>query len=527
MTADPLTLLLAHDDGPLAELAADAVDPRHDRGQSLPDWLDAENESIDDLARQRYCVVVPEGPRGDRLRQLVEPLVQRRAADQRAAVPTYPVPPRMSLAQAHHWHTRLRADFEHPRDVPRYFLLLGDLDEVPLAVQQALALADRCPGRLCFDRDDQLAAHAARLAAIPDATVTPSASLHATGTDRIVERARARLLVPVLAQLGESRDLGELLVAALDEPPTLAPRPAHTVLLTISHGYGGDRVHGFATPEQRRREQGALVLPGGALLRGADLDPAFLPHGFWFMFACYSAGTPETSAYAPWLRDLHAGAHARLADQLVRALPRPGERPFVAALPKAALAAANGPLACFGHVDVTWDYSFQHDGRAASSRPGKFTRILEDACAGHRAGALARSLARAAADAALHLAAAAAEPPSDRLRQLWLLHHDLASFILLGDPAVRLTAPPAQRTAPSPITTPSPPLPTPLAPHLLTLITTIGTRRLEEALARAIIKDPARQVARDLGMTIEDFRAIESAYRQAARRALALPDPQQ
>lgn len=518
MTDDTLALLLAYTDGPAAALPTRAVDPAPAADQAVPEHLDADNADIDDLASQRYCVIVPEGDRGRRLRALVDPLVRHRAAEQRAPVLTYPVPSRMSLEAAHLWLARLRASFEHPREAPRYFLLLGDLDEVPHAVQQALALADRCPGRLCFDRDDDYAAHAAR-AALADATTRPSVALHAAATDATIERARARLLRPVLAQLAESRELGELTVADLEERPTLAACAVHTLLLTVSHGHGGDRNHGFSSPEQRRREQGALVLPGGALLRGEDLPRAFLPHGFWFMFACYSAGTPEASVYAPWLRGLRGGALAELADEVARALPGPGERPFIAAVPKAALADPEGPLACFGHVDVAWEYSYRHEGRASTSRPAKFTRLIEDACLGHRAGALARGLARAATDAALHLSAAVDQPPTDELRHRWLLHHDLAAYILLGDPAVRLTA--GSRTTTASLASPAS-LNSSAPPSLVALARRVGAERLEEALAHARVSEPARKVAAGLGLTVEELRALEAAYRGAGRRALGL-----
>ena len=164
MTDDALELLLAYDDGPAAALPPSALDGRHRDAapERLPDHLWAENDDIDDIARQRVCVVVPEGDRGKALRALADPLVRAREAEQRAAVPTYPVPPRMSPSEAQQWLARVRAGFANPREAPRYYLLLGDLDEVPHAVQQAIALADGCPGRLAFETDDDLRAYAER-----------------------------------------------------------------------------------------------------------------------------------------------------------------------------------------------------------------------------------------------------------------------------------------------------------------------------------------------------------------------------
>lgn len=535
MNTDPLDLLLAYDDGPAAALPNAALAGRErDAGeQQLPDHLWADNDDVDDLALQRYCVVVPQGARGERLRALVEPLVQRRSAEQRAEVKTYPVPPRMSQSDAEAWLSRLRAGFAHPRESPRYYLLLGDLDEVPLSVQRAIALADGCPGRLAFERDDDLVAYVSRALRPETADPRPTIGLHGPATDATIERARDKLLAPIREQLRRSHELGELPAAALVEPDDLAaaaalPRP---FLFTLSHGYGGDRSRGFASSEHRRREQGNLVLPGGAHLspEGVATGP-FAQDGFWFMFACYGAGTPDDSAFAPWLRELAGGNLAHLADAAVRALPPAGERPFVAALPRAALANPQGPLACFGHVDIAWQYSYSDADASVLSRPTKFTVLVEDACRGRRAGTLARSLARAATDAALRLAAEAEQVRRDpglaaqlknRVAHLWMLHHDLASYILLGDPALRLRAPNVA-PAPAPIA-PVPSATSPaIAPELAAIARKLGAGKLEEALAHALVDESRQKLARKLGIELRELQDLEDIYRKAGRRALGL-----
>jgi hypothetical protein len=528
-----LSLLLAYDDGPADALPGSVLS---DRGagvaaQALPDHLWGENDDVDDLTRQRWCVVVPEGARGEHLRALVEPLVARRRDEQRAAVATYPVPSRMSQSEAQQWLARVRAGFASAREAPRYYLLLGDLDEVPLTVQQAIALADGCPGRLAFDRDDDLAAYVHK--ALREESSDPtSVHLYAAATDRTIEHAQTNLLAPVRDQLRRSHDLGELPTAAVADVPDLAAAAAHAraFVFSLTHGYGGDRRSGFLDPAARRSQQGALVLPGGARITAADVaGKPFIQDGFWFMFACYGAGTPADSAYAPWLRELRGGALAHLADATERALPPAGERPFVAAIPRAALANPEGPRACFGHVDVAWQYSYSDADPTVLSRPSKFAALVEDACRGRRAGAIARGLVRAATDAALRLAAEAelarrdpdaAARRADRVAHLWLLHHDLASYVLLGDPAVRLRSPDMlkQTGLETQVASASPALPARLAE----LARKLGPDKLEEAFAHARVTEPARKVSGRLGIELADLRALEDAYRAAGRKALGL-----
>lgn len=533
MTDPTLSLLLAYDDGPADALPGAALTGRGagTGPQELPDHLWAINDDVDDLSAQRWCVVVPEGDRGERLRELVEPLAARRHAEQRAPVHTYPVPARMSQSEAQQWLARLRASFASDREAPRYYLLLGDLDEVPLSLQQAIALADGCPGRLAFDRDDDLAAYVQK--ALVEESADPTAvGLYAAATDRTTEHAQTNLLAPIRDQLRRAHDLGELPTTAVADAPDLAAAAAQAraFVFSLSHGYGGDRQHGFTDPDARRRQQGELVLPDNARLTAADVrDKPFVQHGFWFMFACYGAGTPDDSAYAPWLRELRGGALSHLADAVTRALPSSGERPFVAAVPRAALANPDGPRACFGHVDVAWQYSYSDADPTVLSRPSKFAALVEDACRGRRAGAIARGLARAAADAALRLAAEAElarreSTPSprraDRIAHLWLLHHDLASYVLLGDPAVRLRNPNMIKQTGSIAQVPS--TTSTLPPHLADLARKLGKNKLEEAFANALVKDPARKLANQLGIDLADFRALEDAYRAAGRKALGL-----
>ena len=149
-------------------------------------------------------------------------------------------------------------------------------------------------------------------------------------------------------------------------------------------------------PAEQRARQGAMSfgaeaddLAGAALLRGP-----IAPLGLWLMFACFSAGTPSTSKYARWIERLIAeGRAGGRPEQVLQCLPGPGEPPFVAAIPKAALKNPRGPLAFIGHVDLAWTWSFQErDTGQALARPAKFINIMWSLLKGDRAGVSFREL---------------------------------------------------------------------------------------------------------------------------------------
>jgi hypothetical protein len=219
-------------------------------------------------------------------------------------------------------------------------------------------------------------------------------------------------------------------------------------LLTLSHGDAGPP-EGWASPTQQRQRQGAPVLGNGESLTVDDVSQrSFLPGGVWLYFACLGAGTPAQSTYTPWLQRLKdAGEGGRHLKSVLATAPL-DKRPFVAALPQAALANLEGPLAVIGHVDLAWSYAYHDmDGHNHAAR---FTNVLKDLMKHRRAGVSLHSLTSAIASVDARLAMLyqqdamaryeGEEPPPELLDRahLWMARQDLSAYVLLGDPAARL-----------------------------------------------------------------------------------------
>jgi len=134
-------------------------------------------------------------------------------------------------------------------------------------------------------------------------------------------------------------------------------------------------------------------------------------------------------------------------------LPPEGEAPFIAALPKAALANREGPLAVLGHIDAAWTMSYSMIPGVGANPSERFLKIpgaLTDLEAPARAGAafgaftadmplIDRGLTELyAAEAKAKLSGRALPVDRGERAMLWLLRQDLGAYLLLGDPAVRL-----------------------------------------------------------------------------------------
>jgi hypothetical protein len=257
------------------------------------------------------------------------------------------------------------------------------------------------------------------------------------------------------------------------------------------------------------------------------------------MLACYGAGTPDTSAYRHWLESLsQINEFAGPATAVLKGLPKAGERPFIAAIPQAVLQNPEGPLAFLGHIDLAWTYSFTElDSGSAMDRPGKFIQIVADLLKGNRVGIALRSLMLALGSANTELptlydrqASAGNAPLSQageaRRGHLWMLRQDLASYIVLGDPAARLPLASGSASGVKPVATPSATASAAamlFASSVMPPVASLSMDQLELAIAQAIVA-PQRleQIAIEVGISSGELRAHSERYRQAGRAALKL-----
>lgn len=475
----PLQLLLSDADDGRAALP-EGLKPAERRAQEgppkqvLPKMLWKDGQAPNSLPHQRWGLILPPGSEGKRLQDLLAPLVRRRQEQQGQPVRVFEAPALATPSEAMAWRKSVFDDGTDTRDaLPRYQLILGNLDQVPLSIQQALAI-DGFVGRLAFDNPDHYRAYAEKVVSYEDGAKPIAASRAAFFTShdgsQAVTHGFQNLVSPAVRtaqrKVMEQTLLAREIVELGDADPRTALRdlllegaaaadPA--VLFTMSHGAGRPKRGGWKSLEDQRLRQGALQLREGLVL-GRDLATRpFLPGGIWFMFACYGAGVPERSAYHAWLTKLaQLGELDAPAEAVLGGLSQPGGRPFIGALPQAVLQNPNGPLAFLGHIDLAWSYSYQDlDSGQAMSRPGKFIQVVANLLQGDRVGIGFSTLMTALAGAHGELATmydesgteAATPSPTQEARRahLWMLRQDLQAYVLLGDPAVRL---PIQGTTP-------------------------------------------------------------------------------
>lgn len=549
---DTLELLLVHADTHtpvLTEgLSADtAPQERPTKNGDAPDPAHFWDEGGDpnDLEAQRWGLILPEGPEGDRLRDLIRPLIELRREQQGGhPIREYRVPKGpMSMAEAALWRKRHFDAGEHLNaEVPRYQLILGDFDQVPLALQQ-LQASDGYVGRLHFSDERGYAAYVEKvLRAEKLPRQSQGRMLFHTAHDGspALNAGFEALIHPGLELIRGGLSMGsfpasDLQVHGKEQEPgrerflesTASAGPG--VLFSMSHGLGAPR-GGWKTEEDRLAGQGAMSFGREGPLPASELATrTFMPNGIWFMFACFGAGTPDTSAYSHWLQHLvDAGRYSRLPN-VVNTLAGSG-RPFVAATPQTVLANPNGPLAFVGHVDLAWTFSFREDDSPAKKRPGRFIEPLKSMLRSDRVGIGFRELYRYLALTDTELSSlhdddlrTRVTPSTDELIRrgyLWMMRQDVAGYVLLGDPAVRL---PIEGRHARPATPPPPPAPHAVAqaPEKLP----IAAEKLEEAIGYILTGERSmKELTTQYGIDRRELERLANLYCKAGRAALGIPE---
>ncbi|MDI3287809.1 helix-turn-helix domain-containing protein [Polyangium sp. 15x6] len=510
--------------------------------------------SPDALPGQRWALVAPKGLAGDRLLSLLAPLRKKREEEQGEEAIVYRVDPGMDPVAAGAWIQKEYRDAVRRREAerPRYLLLLGGPELISWDLQRMLG-GEAFVGRLAFRDDSGYEAYVDKAIRFADVMEVPRARVlyHAVldGT-RAMQEGDRYLVQPSLAiarqgQAAGTFDADEIVEIPTDPAGTAfdsssaagvllreAARTRAGMLFTMSHGAGIPKA-GWRSLEEQYAHQGAMVLGReGDLLTANDIRRGpFLPGGVWFMFACYGAGTPSRSAYLPWLSRLHElGVIGSAADQVLAALPRGGDPPFVAALPQAALANPDGPLGVVGHVDLAWtwsflDYDIEGGSLVPKSRAERFQGILQALVHGHRFGVAHHELARffrsVSTEVTIYdeerahrasLSSDFVEDQASRVRRanLWMQRQDLSAYVLLGDPAARLPiarCPPGIRHA---------------APGRVTSTSTEESVRREDAVL-AVLRGmaTAATMASRMGVSRDEVERWVEVFVDAGRAALA------
>lgn len=336
-----------------------------------------------------------------------------------------------------------------PDAMPYYLLIVGDPRDIPYEVQCLLDV-ERAVGRLSFDTPEEYARYARRVVAAESASPVRErravffAPRHA---DDLPSGVSIDHLVKPVARHASRTCKGWKVRKLLEEQASkeqlrrvLGGPETPDFLFTAGHGM-------TFRPENPRqlRHQGALVchewpgpswkdkVPADFYFSGDDVQQA-AGALIAFFFACFSGGAPDRRSY-----DLNG--------QVVTA-----PHPFVADLPRALLGRFDaGALAVIGHVDLAWIYSFHAPSRTQGrqkplKRLAEFKQMVEQILQGYPVGAameiFGRRYAALATDLCEELLAVhrGKVPDEETSFRLWLCQ-DARNYVILGDPAVRLTPP--------------------------------------------------------------------------------------
>ena len=337
-----------------------------------------------------------------------------------------------------------------PESMPYYLLIVGDPRSIPFRFQSELDV-QYAVGRIHFDHPEDYGRYAQAVISAETGD-GPVAGRDVTffsvenPDDRATRRTAIKLIEPLAAKLGQDRPHSSVDVVRGGEADkrrltrVLGGAETSGLLVTASHG-----MH-FPYGDARQREaQGALLcqdwpgpktwrasVPEDHYFSAADLpEEAQLTGLIALLFAYCSAGTPERDCF-----DFEGGGRPQRISRL----------PFVSSLSKALLShPKGGAQAVLGHIGRTFTTSFSW------SKEGQvllFENVLKRLLDGHPVGSAMEYINQRHAEASVQLGEfwmdqeqLAQNPPTrSAFERVWRANNDARNFIVIGDPAVRLTS---------------------------------------------------------------------------------------
>lgn len=333
--------------------------------------------------------------------------------------------------------------------IPRYLLLVGRpiATELPWSLQYLLGV-NRCVGRLPFHPlDERLLAPYLRacLGDWADAECDADATLtwavdHSAGD--ITHLMRQSIAEAVFEKYSGDPDLMAKAVRLVDAAATharlrecvQANRPG--MIVTTSHGMTGP----IDKPDQMAAQLGLLVDQLYEPLQIKPLLEHWSPSGaIWYAHACCASGSDNGSRFAALFAD------GTPAQQVLTAVGALGAQ--VAPLPLALLSAQYPVRAFIGHIEPTFDWTLKQPATGQFLTSTLVQALYNELYLGAPIGHAFRSWYAAAGTHYAAWDASKLAYDGKEAAEAVLLYHNLAArdvqtLVLLGDPAVRLKAPP-------------------------------------------------------------------------------------
>jgi hypothetical protein len=339
-----------------------------------------------------------------------------------------------------------------PEKMPYYLLIVGDPETIPYSFQYQLDV-QYAVGRIHFDTPDEYAQYARSVVTaetggigIPPRCVFFSPE-HVG--DRATQLMNESLVTPMATTLTQGKLNWNMQII----------RGEGATKVALSKVLGGDETpalifiacYGMAYKmgdPQQFTHQGALLCqdwPGFGSVKpvhsfaAQDLsESANLLGSICFLYANYSAGTPRWADYD----------HKRDAGERRPVAPRA----FVARLPQRMLSnRKGGALAAIGLIECSWGFSVSESSwgtteqRKSASNVGLFVNTIRRLIEGYPVGWAVEYFSQRAGELVLELNDALEENrfgkavDDQALKSLRIATNDARTYVIVGDPAVRLT----------------------------------------------------------------------------------------